>query len=192
MRFERVCSLKSPIVNFCFVTFQELFRKLRSRLIFVLGQNWSDLNKIKNDVNKLEKERLQGILFEHPFLFLVHSFFFAATAFSLSTSTSTVPTYGKPSVFVTITNRQIGILDESDLAGLNDFTSGKGKDDSDQDVGEGRLVNNNKNNFGIIRFITGTTTIDGVDRRVIGVIISLSHWLQFRIKFRIWMQSRLL
>jgi len=100
---------------------------------------------------------------------LVHSFFFAATAFSLSTSTSTVPTYGKPSLFVTITNRQIGILDESDLAGLNDFTSGKGKDDSDQDVGEGRLVNNNKNNFGIIRFITGTTTIDGVDRRVIGI-----------------------
>ena len=100
---------------------------------------------------------------------MVHPFFFAATVFSLSSSTSTVPTYGKPSVFVTITNRQIGILDESDLAGLNDFTSGKGKDDSDQDVGEGRLVNNNKNNFGIIRFITGTTTIDGVDRRVIGI-----------------------
>lgn len=103
------------------------------------------------------------------FFFLAHSFFFAATAFSLSTPTSTISTIGKPSIFSTITNRQIGILDGSELAGLNEFMSGKGKDDNDKDVGEGHLVNNNKNNFGIIRFITGTTTIDGVDRRVIGI-----------------------
>ena len=47
--------------------------------------------------------------------------------------------------------------------------SGKWEDDSDQDVGEGFLANNSNNNFGIIRFITGTTTIDEVDHCVIGI-----------------------
>ena len=90
---------------------------------------------------------------------------FNHAVYSLSTAPITISTSGKPTAFSSISTRQIGIIDGSELSALKKFVKQNGKQEKRANLP--RLTNNEK--FGVIKFVTGTAEVDGKDRRVIGL-----------------------